>query len=206
MTTLDDKGDRLASFMAEPSTSRLEAFSDGVIAIIITIMVLELRAPSEPTLGGLLKIAPEFLTYAISFVVIAIIWVNHHPLIQAARAPTARLLWSNFYLLFWMSFVPFVTEFLGRDYREPLAVALYGLVLFLCTSGFYFLRVELIHQSQEDKALVKYHKGIQHKNAIAAALYLLSVPLAYLTIYASFCILALLPAMYFLPEKKLFGE
>ncbi|MGB7602199.1 MAG: TMEM175 family protein [Candidatus Sulfotelmatobacter sp.] len=192
--------------MPEPSTSRLEAFSDGVIAIIITIMVLELRAPAEPTLGGLLKVAPEFVTYAISFLVIAIIWVNHHPLIQAASAPTARLVWSNFYLLFWMSFVPFVTEFLGRDYREPLAVALYGLDLFLCTSGFYFLRVELIHQNREEMALVKYHKGIQRKNAFAAVLYLLSVPLAYLTIYASFGIFVLLPAVYFLPEKRLFGE
>jgi uncharacterized membrane protein len=189
--------------MPEPSTSRLEAFSDGVIAIIITIMVLELRAPPEPTLAGLLKIAPEFLTYAISFLVVAIIWVNHHPLIHAARVSSARLLWSNLYLLFWMSFVPFVTEFLGRDYREPLAVALYGLDLFLCTAGFYLLRMELIRQSRDDMALVKYHKGVQRWNAVAAVLYLLSVPLAYLTIYASFAVFVLLPALYFLPEKNL---
>lgn len=112
-------------------TNRLEAFSDAVIAIIITIMVLELRAPAEPTLAGVLKVVPEFLTYALSFLVVAIIWVNHHPLMHAAQTATARLLWSNLYLLFCMSFVPFVTEFLGRDYREPLAVALYGLDLFL---------------------------------------------------------------------------
>ena len=100
-----------------------------------------------------------------------------------------------------MSFVPFVTEFLGRDYREPLAVALYGLDLFLCTAGFYFLRMELIRQSRDDMALVKYHKGIQRKNAFAV-LYLISVPLAFATIYASFCIFLLLPAMYFLPERQ----
>lgn len=192
--------------MPEMTKARLEFFSDGVMAILITIMVLELRAPAEPTLSALLHTAPEFLTYAISFMVIAIIWINHHPLIHAARTQTARLVWSNFYLLFWMSFVPFVTEFLGRDFREPLAVALYGLDLFLCTSGFYFLRMELIHQSREDMALARHHKGIQRRNAIAAVLYLLSVPLAYLTIYASFCIFVLLPAMYFLPEKRLFGE
>ena len=186
----------------EMTTTRLEAFSDGVIAIIITIMVLELRAPAEPTLGALFKHAPQFLTYALSFLVIAIIWVNHHPLMPAARAPTARLLWSNLYLLFCMSFVPFVTEFLGRDYREPLAVALYGLDLFLCTAGFYFLRMELIRQSRNDLTLTRYHQRIQHKNAIAAALYLASVPLAYVTIYASFCIFILLPALYFLPEKN----
>jgi uncharacterized membrane protein len=147
--------------MEEMTTSRLEAFSDAVIAILITIMVLELRAPAEPTLAGLFKIAPEFVTYAISFLVIAIIWVNHHPLMHAARAPTARLLWSNLFLLFWMSFVPFVTELLGRDFREPLAVALYGFDLFLCTAGFYFLRMELIRQSRNGLALTKYHQRVQ---------------------------------------------
>jgi uncharacterized membrane protein len=192
--------------MPQMTKARLEFFSDGVMAILITIMVLELRAPAEPTLSALLHTAPEFLTYAISFLVIAIIWVNHYPLIHAARAQTARLVWSNFYLLFWMSFVPFVTEFTGRDYREPLAVALYGLDLFLCTSGFYFLRMELIRQSRDDMTLVKYHNGIQRRSAFAAALYLLSVPLAYLTIYASFAIFVLLPALYFLPEKTVAGE
>jgi uncharacterized membrane protein len=187
-------------------TNRLEAFSDAVIAIIITIMVLELRAPAEPTLAGVLKVVPEFLTYALSFLVVAIIWVNHHPLMHAAQTATARLLWSNLYLLFCMSFVPFVTEFLGRDYREPLAVALYGLDLFLCTAGFYFLRMELIRQSRGDAVLTKYQKHIQMKNAIAAGLYFVSVPLAYLTIYASYSIFVLLPALYFWPEKTLLGE
>jgi uncharacterized membrane protein len=89
--------------MEETTKARVEFFSDGVMAIIITIMVLELRAPAQPTIGELLKIVPEFMTYAISFMVIAIIWMNHHSLIHAARAVTARLLWSNFYLLFWQS-------------------------------------------------------------------------------------------------------
>jgi uncharacterized membrane protein len=189
--------------MPEIPTIRVEFFSDAVIAIIMTIMVLELRAPAEPTLAALLKDVPEFLTYALSFLMLAISWINHHHLMHAARAATARLLWSNLYLLFWMSLIPFVTEFLGRDYREPLAVALYGLDLFLCTVGFYFLRIELIRQSRDDSALNKYHKGIQRKNALAAVLYLLSVPLAYVTIYASFFIFILLPALYFLPEKRL---
>jgi uncharacterized membrane protein len=192
--------------MPEIPTSRVEAFSDAVIAIIITIMVLELRAPAEPDLAGLFKLAPEFLSYALSFLVLAIIWINHHHLMHVVRVATARLLWSNLYLLFCISFVPFVTEFLGRDYREPLAVALYGLDLFLCAAGFYLLRVELIRQTQDDSALIKYHKGIQRKNAFAAVLYFLSVPLAYLTIYASFAIFILLPAMYFLPNKRLANE
>jgi uncharacterized membrane protein len=189
----------------EMSTARLEAFSDGVIAIIITIMVLELRAPAQPTLAAALKVAPVFISYALSFLVAAIMWTNHHHLIHAVHTVTARLLWSNLYLLFWMSLVPFVTDFMGKNYREPMAVALYGLDLCLCASGFYLLRTELIRQSRHDPAMVEYHGRIQRKNAFSGALYLSSVPLAYVSIYSSFFIFALIPAMYFLPEKKLAG-
>src|SRR6478736_8947388 len=106
----------------EMTTGRLEAFSDGVIAIIVTIMVLELRAPSQPTWPALLKVAPIFLSYGLSFLVVAIMWVNHHHLIHAVHEVTARLLWSNLNLLFWMSLIPFVTDFLGRNPRVPFPV------------------------------------------------------------------------------------
>ncbi len=189
--------------MPEMTTSRLEAFSDGVVAIIVTIMVLELRAPSQPTLAALWKVAPVFLSYALSFLVVAIMWVNHHHMIHAVHQVTARLLWSNLYLLFWMSLVPFVTDYLGKNYRVPMAVALYGLDLALCASAFYMLRTILIEQDHHDSGLLEYHSSIQRKNGFSGALYLLSVPLAYLSIYASFFIFALIPAMYFMPEKKL---
>ena len=192
--------------MPEMTTSRLEAFSDGVIAIIITIMVLELRAPAQPTFAALASLAPEFLTYALSFLLLAIMWVNHHHFVHSVRTVTARLLWSNLYLLFCMSLIPFVTEFVSKNYREPLAVALYGLDLTLCSSAFYLLRMELIRQSRHEPAMMKHHQRINRKGALAAALYLLSVPLAYVSIYASFFIFALIPAMYFLPEKILAGE
>jgi uncharacterized membrane protein len=189
----------------EMTTNRLEAFSDGVIAIIITIMVLELRAPAQPTLAALVKVSPVFLSYALSFLVAAIMWVNHHHLVHAVRSVTARLLWSNLYLLFWMSLVPFVTDFMGKNYREPMAVALYGLDLLFCSTGFYLLRMELIHQNRQDSAMMEFHQRINRKGAFAAALYFLSVPLAYASIYASFFIFVLVPAMYFLPEKMLSG-
>jgi len=189
----------------EMTTSRLEAFSDGVIAIIVTIMVLELRAPSQPTWPALLKVAPVFLSYGLSFLVAAIMWVNHHHLIHAVRQVTARLLWSNLNLLFWMSLIPFVTDFLGKNYHEPMAVVLYGLDLTLCGSAFYLLRMELIRQERANPSLVEYHAAMQRKNALSVALYFLSVPLAYVSIYASFFIFALIPATYFLPEKKLAG-
>ena len=178
------------------TTSRLEAFSDGVIAIIITIMVLELRAPAQPTLPALVKVAPVFITYGLSFLVAAIMWVNHHHLIHAVHSVTARLLWSNMYLLFWMSLVPFVTDFLGKNYHEPMAVALYGLDLTLCSTGFYLLRGELIRQSRSDSEMIEYHERIQRKNALSGVLYLFSVPLAYLSVHASFFIFVLIPALY----------
>jgi uncharacterized membrane protein len=185
------------------TTNRLEAFSDGVIAIIITIMVLELRAPAEPTLAALANLAPEFLTYALSFLIAAIMWVNHHHFVHGVRTVTARLLWSNLFLLFWMSLIPFVTEFVSKNFREPLAVALYGLDLFLCSTGFALLRQELIRQNRHDPVLTKYHRTMARKNTLANGLYLLSVPLAYVSIYASFFIFVLIPATYFLPEKTL---
>jgi uncharacterized membrane protein len=187
----------------EMTTSRLEAFSDGVIAIIVTIMVLELRAPSQPTWTALLKVAPIFLSYGLSFLVVAIMWVNHHHLIHAVHEVTARLLWSNLNLLFWMSLVPFVTEFLGKNYRSPMAVALYGLDLAMCGASFYLLRTELVRQDRHDLNLADYHAGIQRKNLFSATLYFLAAPFAYVSVYVSFFIFALIPAMYFLPEKKL---
>src|SRR5271165_3107710 len=187
----------------EMTTNRLEAFSDGVIAIIVTIMVLELRAPSQPTWPALLKVAPVFLSYGLSFLVAAIMWVNHHHLIHAVRQVTARLLWSNLNLLFWMSLIPFVTDFLGKNYREPMAAALYGLDLALCGSAFYLLRMELVRQEHANPNLADYHARIQRKNLFSCFLYLISAPLAYVSIYASFLIFALIPAAYFLPEKKL---
>ena len=187
----------------EMTTSRLEAFSDGVIAVIVTIMVLEMHAPAQPTWAALLKVAPVFLTYGMSFLVVAIMWVNHHHMIHVVRQVTARLLWSNMNLLFWMSLIPFVTDFMGKNYRAPTAVALYGLDLGLCGSAFYLLRTELVRQAFADSQMVAYHMLVQRKNVFSAGLYFLAIPLAYVTVYLSFFIFALIPAMYFLPEKKL---
>ncbi len=185
------------------TTNRLEAFSDGVIAIIVTIMVLELHSPARADWPSLLKVAPALLSYGLSFLIVAIMWVNHHHLIHVAHKVTAGLLWSNLNLLFWMSLVPFVTDFVGKNYREPMAVALYGLALFFCSCAFYLLRKELMRQAGTDSKLVDYPAGMQRKNAMSAALYFSAAPLAYATVYASFFIFALIPAMYFLPEKKL---
>ena len=125
-------------------TNRLEAFSDGVIAVIITIMVLELKVPRDTTLTSLRSLAPQFLAYLLSFLVVAIMWVNHHHLLHSARRADARLLWSNNNLLFWMSLVPFVTAYMGNNYRDPRAVGLYGVVLVLCASALCCLRSAIV--------------------------------------------------------------
>jgi len=187
-------------------TGRLEAFSDGVIAVVVTIMVLELHAPAQPTLAALWKIAPTFLSYGLSFLMVAIMWVNHHHMIHTVKTVTASLLWSNLNLLFWMSLVPFVTDYLGKNHREPLAVALYGLDLTLCSVAYTVLRIEMIRQERGNLRVQEYHRRVLHKNAIAVILYLASAALAYVSINFSYAIFVLIPAMYFLPETGMAKE
>lgn len=188
------------------STSRVEAFSDGVIAIIVTVMVLQLTHPAQPTLAALLKQSPVFLSYGLSFLVVAIMWVNHHHLIHAVRNVSARLLWANLNLLFWMSLIPFVTDFLGRNPRVPFPVALYGLDLAMCGFAFWLLRTELVRQHRHDPEMSEYHSRMQMKNLFSAFLYLSAVALAYYSIYISYFVYVLIPAAYFLPERKLASE
>ena len=184
-------------------TNRIEAFSDGVIAVIITIMVLELKVPRDTTLTSLLSIAPQFLSYLLSFIVVAIMWVNHHHLLHAARHADARLLWSNNNLLFWMSLVPFVTAYMGNNYRDPRAVALYGAILSFCSIAFVFLRGVIARHHRDNPEMHLYHQRVQRKNLFSLILYVASVPLAFIDVRISFCIFAFVALSYFLPERKL---
>ena len=184
-------------------TNRIEAFSDGVIAVIITIMVLELKVPRDTTLTSLFSIAPQFLAYLLSFVVVAIMWVNHHHLLHAARHTDARLLWANNNLLFWMSLVPFVTAYMGNNYRDPRAVALYGAILSFCGLAFALLRAVIAGHHRDNPEMHLYHRGIQRKNLFTMALYIASVPLAFIDVRISFFIFAFVAISYFLPERKL---
>ena len=184
-------------------TNRLEAFSDGVIAIIITIMVLELQAPREATLAALVKIGPVFLSYALSFLVVAIMWVNHHHMMHAAKHADASLLWANNVLLFWMSLIPFVTHYLGLNPRAPFAVALYGGVLALSAAAFTWLRYIVNQHHRGDPELDEYNQRMLRKSAYSMSVYAISAPLAYISTNLSFLVFVLIPALYFLPERKL---
>jgi uncharacterized membrane protein len=183
--------------------NRLEAFSDGVVAIIITIMVLELKVPHDTSLAGLLALTPLFLSYALSFVVVAILWVNHHHLVHTARQVSGRILWLNNHLLFWLSLVPFTTGYMGENHLAPLPVSLYGLVLFFCGVAFDLLRREIAHQQLDDATLTMVHRRSNWRNAASAVLYLAAVPLAWVSVWLSVAIYLLIPLVYFMPGRTI---
>jgi uncharacterized membrane protein len=183
--------------------NRLEAFSDGVVAIIITIMVLELKVPHDTSLAGLLALTPLFLSYALSFVVVAILWVNHHHLVHTARQVSGRILWLNNHLLFWLSLVPFTTGYMGENHLAPLPVSLYGLVLFFCGVAFDLLRREIAHQQLDDATLSMVHRRSNWRNAASALLYLAAVPLAWVSVWLSVAIYLLIPLVYFMPGRTI---
>ncbi|MEA2953888.1 MAG: potassium channel family protein [Alphaproteobacteria bacterium] len=195
----------------QPGTGRIEAFSDGVIAIIITIMVLNLKLPDGAAERGLwqgviVPLAPILVSYVMSFVVVGVMWVNHHQLMPTAPVATRPLMWWNNNLLFWMSLIPFVTNFLGQNPFLPLAFALYGFVLCACSIGFLLLRVHIAAVTKNVAVLDAHHNRVLRKTIIGSALYAASVPLAFLSVYMSLAIFLIVPAMFFLPEvlpKKL---
>ena len=184
-------------------TNRIEAFSDGVIAIILTVMVLELKVPTAATIPALKAVVPTLLSYALSFLIVAIMWVNHHHMMHLAKHAGARLLWANNNLLFWMSLIPFVTAFLGQSRGAPLAVAAYGVVLTFSAVGFTVLRLAIVHHHPPHASAIDHHRRVMLKNMWANMLYASSIPMAFLHTYVSYFIFLLIPAMYFLPERKI---
>jgi uncharacterized membrane protein len=184
-------------------TNRIEAFSDGVIAVIITIMVLELRVPSDPSRAALIQQTPVFCSYALSFIMVAILWVNHHHLLHVAKRASGRLLWGNNNLLFWMSLIPFVTAYMGRNHTAPFAVAMYGTVMALTAAAFTLLRWIVARDDLDDSAMTAHHNRMHRKNILSIATYTAAVGLAFISVYLSFCIFVLIPIMYFIPERKL---
>jgi len=183
---------------------RLEAFSDGVIAIIVTIMVLELKVPDHIgdkglANGLLVPLAPKLVSYAMSFLVVAIMWVNHHALMATVRHATRAILWQNNHLLFWMSLIPFATGFLGENPRLPDAYAVYGFVLAACAGAFSLLRWHASTQGRDNPELTKVHRAVLAKSLLGTALYAAAVPLAYVSILAPITIFVAIPVMFFLP-------
>jgi uncharacterized membrane protein len=183
--------------------TRLEAFSDGVIAIIITIMVLELKAPHDAAPVALKQVLPVFLSYVLSFVIVAIYWVNHHHLIHLAQKVDGKILWANINLLFWMSLIPWVTAYLGHNFANSLAVGLYALVATVCGASFYLLRASISCHHRGDERLHALHCRMGRKNLLALAIYSSAIPLAWVSIPLSLLLVALPAIMYFMPDRQL---
>jgi uncharacterized membrane protein len=179
---------------------RLEAFSDGVIAIIITIMVLELKSPHDGSANALIALTPVFLSYALSFLMVAIMWVNHHHLIHVVPRVDAALLWWNNHLLFWMSLVPFSTAFLGDHSSSTLAVGVYAANLSLIALAFVTLRGAV---ARRDPERIELHLQQRRKNLMTLGLYLSAIPLAHVSVWLSYGVFVLVPALYFMPERGL---
>lgn len=165
-------------------------------------MVLELKAPHEPTLTALLKLWPVLLSYLLSFIIVAVYWVNHHHLFHLAKKVDGYILWANMNLLFWMSLIPFVTAYLGETHGNRLSVTLYASIKLICSISFYILRLSIVAHHRSDSAFMKLHYAMQHKNFLAIAIYTTAIICSFYSITTAL-ILVILPAiMYFLPDKR----
>jgi TMEM175 potassium channel family protein len=182
--------------------NRLEAFSDGVIAIIITIMVLELRPPHEASLPALRPLLPIFLSYAMSFVFIGIYWSNHHHLFHAVEHVNGGVLWANLHLLFWLSLTPFVTAWIGESGFASWPVALYGAVLLLSGIGYFILTRSLLSIHSRESVLAKA-LGRDFKGKISMLIYLLAIPLAFLRPWLAYTIYMFVAVMWLVPDRRI---
>lgn len=181
--------------------SRMEAFSDGVIAIIITIMVLELRAPEEGTLSALVPLLPKFLSYILSFVLVGIYWNNHHHLLQAAKHVNGSILWANMHLLFWLSLVPFTTIWMGEHF-ESIPVAVYGAVLWAAGLAYFILTRALIARHGVDSVLARV-VGQDPKGLRSLYLYTAAIFLAFISPWVSAGLFVVVAVMWLIPDRRI---
>jgi uncharacterized membrane protein len=182
--------------------NRLEAFSDGVIAIIITIMVLELRVPIGSTLPVLRPLIPVFFSYLLSFVFIGIYWNNHHHLLQVVEHVNGRVLWANLHLLFWLSLTPFVTAWMGENHFAALPVALYGVVQ-LCAGIAYFILTRVLLSIHTPDSVLATALGEDFKGKISLVIYLVAIPLALVRSWLACALYVLVAVMWLVPDRRI---
>ncbi len=181
---------------------RLEAFSDGVIAIIITIMVLELKTPHGVELAALHPLWPIFLSYVLSFIFIGIYWNNHHHLLQAAEKVNGRILWANLHLLFWLSLTPFATAWMGENHFAPWPVALYGAVLMFSGIAYHLLSRALLSHHGNQSCLAAAI-GTDFKGKISVGIYLLGICLSHLSPWLAYSLYVLVAILWLIPDRRI---
>jgi uncharacterized membrane protein len=180
----------------------MEAFSDGVFAVIITIMVLEMRAPHGTDLDALRPLLPVFFSYVLSFVFLGIYWSNHHHLIHVVELVSGPVLWANLHLLFWLSLTPFVTNWMGENHFAAWPVALYGIVLLLSAIAYFILAKLLISLHGENSVLAAALGG-DFKGKISMVIYLVAVPLAFLNSWLACGLYVLVAIMWLVPDRRI---
>lgn len=184
------------------NTSRLEAFSDGVMAIIITIMVLELKPPEDTDFRSLIAKSPVFLSYVFSFIYVGIYWNNHHHLFQITQKANGKILWANLHLLFWLSLIPFTTAWIGESYTDELPVIAYGVVLLFCAIAYFILQAQII-KSHDDKFALREVIGTDTKGKISIVLYISGIVGAFFYPWPSFLFYAVVAIMWLIPDKRI---
>ena len=188
--------------VAPLTKSRVEAFSDGVIAIIITIMVLELKTPDGFDLAALMSVAHIFLLYVLSFIYVGIYWNNHHHLMHAVSRINGGVLWANLHLLFWLSLVPFTTRWMGESHLATLPVAVYGVSLLMPAIAYYILVRTLIAANGRDSALA-HVIGRDAKGVVSALIYALGVGLTFLTVWAGIACYVVVALIWLVPDRRI---
>ena len=181
---------------------RLSAFSDGVMAIIITIMVLELKVPHAATIEALTPLLPVFLAYLLSFIILGIYWNNHHHMFALTDRITGGVLWANLHLLFWLSLMPFVTAWMGENHFAALPTALYGVVMALAGIAYYILEATIIH-SQGVNSRLKAAVGGEAKGRISVVLYVATIPLAFVNAIISDALYVIVALMWLVPDRRI---
>ncbi len=184
------------------STDRLEAFSDGVIAILITIMVLELRVPGGAHLADLRPVLPTFLSYVLSFAYLAIYWNNHHHMLYVTERVTGGVLWANLHLLFWLSLVPFVTRWMGENGFASTPAALYGVVLLLAAIAYYVLQRAIISTHGEGSLLAQAI-GRDVKGKLSPVLYAIAIPAAFLQAWIAYALYVVVALIWLVPDRRI---
>jgi uncharacterized membrane protein len=181
---------------------RLEAFSDGVIAVIITIMVLEMKAPHGVDCDSLRPLLPIFLSYVLSFVFLGIYWNNHHHLLQAIQQVNGRILWANLHLLFWLSLIPFVTDWMGENHFAAVPVALYGVVL-LCAAVAYFIltRALIAHHGRESALATALGRDLKGK--VSVVFYAVAIPLSFVKWWLACGLYVLVAILWLIPDRRI---
>jgi uncharacterized membrane protein len=181
---------------------RLEAFSDGVIAIIITVMVLELKVPHGEDLAALRPMAPLFCAYVLSFVHVGIYWNNHHHMLAVTERVSGKVLWANLHLLFWLSLVPFTTAWMGETHLAPLPTAIYGADLF-CAGVAYLILSRTLIQAEGERSLLAKAIGSDTKGKLSALLYAIAIAVAFYQPLASAAIYVAVAAMWLVPDRRI---